>query len=143
MKSRLLVFPGVLFVALFFLGVLFPLPGAAAAPEKQFVTSTPGPDGRILYTVVGGDSCSSVALKHGITVDQLRQFNPHLDPNCTLIIGQPLVVGVVSIAPTAGALPTLASPTVTATPVSGTTEVCVLLFNDENGDAMRQSTELG
>ncbi|HJS20541.1 MAG TPA: hypothetical protein VJ785_17475, partial [Anaerolineales bacterium] len=39
--------------------------------------------------------------------------------------------------------PTLLPPTVTATPVSGTTEVCVLLFDDVNGDALRQETEFG
>lgn len=79
-----------------------------------------------------------------MTVDQLRQLNTRLDPNCTLIVGQQLVVGVVSQnQPTAGPAPTLPSPTVTATPVSGTTEVCVLLFNDMNGDAIRQENELG
>ncbi|MGZ9235250.1 MAG: hypothetical protein ACXW4E_06970, partial [Anaerolineales bacterium] len=35
------------------------------------------------------------------------------------------------------------SPTITPTPVSGTTEVCVLLFDDVNGDALRQETEFG
>jgi hypothetical protein len=33
------------------------------------------------------------------------------------------------------------TPTITPTPLSGLTEVCVLLFNDANGDAMRQETE--
>jgi LysM repeat protein len=143
MQSRFLVFLGLIFVALFFLGIVLPLRGADAASEMQFVTSTPGPDGRILYTIVSGDTCSRVALLHGITEGQLRQFNTRLDPDCTLIIGQQLVVGLVSQAPTAGLVPTLPSPTVTATPVGGTTEVCVLLFNDMNGDALRQETELG
>lgn len=129
---------------LFFLSILLPFGGAHAAPEAQFVTATPGPDGRILYIVVEGDSCLQVALLHGITVQQLRQFNTRLDENCTLAVGQQLVVGLAQPeAPTAGPAPTLPSPTVTATPVSGTTEVCVLLFNDMNGDAVRQETELG
>ena len=118
--------------------------GARAAPEAQFITATPGPDGRIMYTVVEGDSCLQVALLHGITVPQLRQFNTRLDEDCTLTIGQQIVVGLAQAeAPTAGPAPTLPSPTATATPVSGTTEVCVLLFNDMNGDAVRQETELG
>lgn len=128
----------------FFLTILLPFGGAQAAPQAQFITATPGPDGRILYIVVEGDSCLQVALLHGITVQQLRQFNTRLDENCTLIPGQQLVVGLAQPeAPTAGPAPTLPSPTVTATPVSGTTEVCVLLFNDLNGDAVRQETELG
>lgn len=97
-----------------------------------------------MYTVVEGDSCLQVALLHGITVQQLRQFNTRLDEACTLIPEQQLVVGLAQpAAPTAGPAPTLPSPTVTATPVSGTTEVCVLLFDDKNGDAVRQETELG
>jgi hypothetical protein len=132
---------------LLILGLALPFSGldaAHAAPDAQFVTATPGPDGRIMYIVVEGDSCLQVALLHGITVQQLRQFNTRLDEDCTLIPGQQLVVGLAQPeAPTAGPAPTLPSPTVTATPVSGTTEVCVLLFEDKNGDAVRQETELG
>ena len=144
MKTRLPPFLCLLIFVLLFLGVVFPLYDASAASRAQgFVTATPGPDGRILYTVVEGDNCGQVALLHGITVAQLRQLNSRLDPNCTLVVGQQLVVGVVSTGPTAGPAPTLPPPTVTATPVSGTTEVCVLLFNDMNGDALRQETEFG
>jgi hypothetical protein len=97
-----------------------------------------------MYTVVENDSCLQVALLHNITVQQLRQFNTRLDEDCTLTVGQQLVVGLAQPeAPTPGPAPTEPSPTVTATPVSGTTEVCILLFNDMNGDAVRQETELG
>ena len=132
-------------VFLFLLSFAFPFGGASAAPDAQgFITSTPGPDGRILYFVVEGDSCLQVALLHGITVQQLRQFNTRLDENCTLAVGQQLVVGLAQPeAPTAGPAPTLPPPTITPTPVSGTTEVCVLLFDDLNGDALRQETEFG
>jgi len=129
---------------LLLLGIILPLGGAGAAPQVQgFVTATPGPDGRILYTVVTGDNCGQVALLHGITIPQLRQLNSRLDQDCSLTVGQPLVVGLVSREATAGPAPTLPSPTIEATPVSGTTEVCVLLFNDMNGDTLRQETELG
>jgi len=144
MKVRSVFFLFLTIVLLLVLGLALPFGAASAAPDAQFVTATPGPDGRILYIVVGGDSCLQVALLHGITVQQLRQFNTRLDEDCTLTVGQQLVVGLAQAeAPTAGPAPTLPSPTVTATPVSGTTEVCVLLFNDMNGDAVRQETELG
>ncbi|RPJ27202.1 MAG: LysM domain-containing protein [Chloroflexi bacterium] len=143
MKTKLLLFLCLLVFILLFLGFALPLRGASAAPHAQFVTATPGPDGRILYTVVDGDNCGQIALIHGIAVTQLRQLNSRLDQDCTLTVGQQLVVGVVSNAPTAGPAPTLPPATVTATPVSGTTEVCVLLFNDMNGDTLRQETELG
>src|SRR5512141_2484282 len=144
MKTRLPLLLCLIVFILLVLGIVLPLQGASAAPRTQgFVTATPGPDGRILYIVQEGDTCGQVALLHGITVPQLRQLNGRLDTNCTLAVGQQLVVGVVSKAPTAGPAPTLPPPTVTATPVSGTTEVCVLLFNDMNGDAMRETTEFG
>lgn len=134
----------ILFVLFFlFIGTSLP-PAANAAPRAQgFVTATPGPDGRILYIVVSGDNCSSVAFQHGITVPQLRSFNSHLDEDCTLVIGQQLVVGLApSNEPTLPAA-TLEPPTLTPTAISGTTEVCVLLFDDMNGDALREETEMG
>ncbi|HSB01063.1 MAG TPA: LysM domain-containing protein, partial [Anaerolineales bacterium] len=118
MNVKHLLFISLIIVSLLVLGIGLPLRGANAAPEAQFVTATPGPDGRILYTVVAGDSCLQVALLHGITVQQLRQFNNRLDADCTLAVGQQLVVGLASAnEPTAGPAPTLPSPTVTATPV--------------------------
>ena len=140
-------FPLFIFLpTLLFVGIFLTVNDVNAAPELQgFVTATPGPDGRIMYTVAEGDNCSSVALNHGITIPQLRQFNTRLDENCTLNIGQQLVVGLVApvTAPTIGALATPTPPAVTPTPFTGTTEVCVLLFDDVNGDALRQETEFG
>jgi hypothetical protein len=144
MKNRFVAIVFFIFLVNLFLGILLPLYGASAAPRAQgFVTATPGPDGRILYIVVEGDSCLQVALLHGITVPQLRQLNTRLDQDCNLTIGQQLVVGLVSTAPTAGPAPTLPPPTPTSTPIDGTTIVCVLLFDDVNGDALRQETEFG
>ena len=142
MKIRTLFFIFLFLAVMVLIGVALPV---SAAPQPQgFVTSTPGADGRIIYIVKEGDTCSQVALLHGITVTQLRQFNTRLDENCTLTPNQPLVVGLsVSSIPTALPVSTQISPTVTLTPVNGTTEVCVLLFNDENGDALRQETEFG
>lgn len=145
MKVRFLIFLIPIIVLLFFLGMTLPASTASAAPHAQgFVTSTPGQDGRILYTVVEGDSCLRVALLHGLTLPQLRQLNTRLDEDCSLLAGQQLVVGLAQPeAPTAGPAPTLPPATATVTPISGTTEVCVLLFEDMNGDALRQETEFG
>jgi LysM repeat protein len=145
MKPRTTFIISFLLLAMLAIGVVLPMHSVNAAPPVQgFVTATPGADGRILYTVVTGDSCSSVAFQHGITVPQLRQYNTRLDADCTLSIGEKLVVGLAPApGPTAGPAPTLAPPTPTATPFNGTTEVCVLLFDDFNGDALRQETEFG
>lgn len=129
-------------ISLFLFGLWLP---ANAAPNAQQVipTATPGPDGRILYTVQAGDNCFRVAALHGITMEQLRQLNAKLDENCTLIEGQELLIGIVSLAgtPTAGPSPTPAPPTASPTPFTGTTEICVLLFEDINGNTLREETE--
>ena len=146
MKKQNVFFISAFVLILLLAGMALPANTANAAPNLQgFVTNTPGPDGRILYTVVEGDNCSGVALNHGITVPQLRQYNTRLDADCNLNIGQQLVVGLVApiTAPTIGGIPTPTLPSVTATPFNGTTEVCILLFDDLNGDALRQETEYG
>jgi len=146
MKIRSAFFIIFFLFAILLIGLALPANSVTAAPPKQgFVTSTAGPDGRILYTVVAGDNCSSVAFQHGITVQQIRQYNTRLDESCTLTIGQQIIVGLVQLQtdPTAGPSPTLAGPIPTSTPFTGTTEVCVLLFDDFNGDALRQETEFG
>jgi len=134
----LLVLPLLLF------GIMVP---AQASPSAQeFPSPTPGPDGRILYTVQAGDSCYRIEALYGITVDQLRGLNPQLDENCTLVVGDQLMLGVggpAALSPTPGPSPTLAPPTATPTPPAGTTEICVLLYDDLNGDALRQETEIG
>ena len=125
------------------LGLGLWLPAHAAPAMQQFLTPTPGADGRIIYVVQPGDNCFRVAALNGITVDQLRQLNSKLDENCTLIAGQELLIGIVSLegTPTPGLGSALGTPTVTPTPLSGTTEVCILLFEDTNGNALREETE--
>jgi murein DD-endopeptidase MepM/ murein hydrolase activator NlpD len=124
------------------------LPANAAPPAQvaqvQYVTPTPGPDGRIIYVVQPGDSCLRVTLINGISMQTLRQLNNKLDENCTLIAGQELLIGLVESTggtATPGPSPTPLPPTASPTPFTGTTEICVLLFQDQNGDALRQETE--
>jgi murein DD-endopeptidase MepM/ murein hydrolase activator NlpD len=118
---------------------------ASAAPDlrQQIFTPTAGPDGRIIYIAQPGDNCTRIAGLNGITVDQLRQLNSKLDQNCTIVVGQEYLVGIISQegTPTAGPSPTPAPATVTPTPFTGTTEICVLLFNDINGNSIREETE--
>lgn len=136
----------ILFVLLVLLLFGLWLPANAASPPQQIIpTATAGADGRILYIVQPGDNCFRVAAIHGIAVEQLRQLNAKLDENCTLLEGQELLIGIVSLAgtPTAGPSPTPAPPTPSPTPFTGTTEICVLLFDDLNGNALREETEPG
>ena len=134
-----------LLLPLLLFGIMVP---AQASPnmQVQFPSPTPGPDGRILYIVQAGDSCYRIEALYGITIDQLQGLNPQLDENCTLIVGAQLMLGVggpAALSPTPGPSPTAVPATVTPTPPAGTTEICVLLYDDMNGDALRQETELG
>ena len=52
------------------------------------VTPTPGPDGRIIYLVKAGETCTQISLLYGVTVEYIRTTNL-LDENCTLRAGQP------------------------------------------------------
>ncbi len=118
---------------------------AAPLPQGfQFATPTPRPDGRIIYIVQPGDSCLRISLLTGISVDELRTLN-RLDADCTLRENQELLLGFggpAAASPTPGPSPTPTPVLPTPTPVSGGAgEVCVLLYNDLNGDSLRQEKE--
>ncbi len=138
----------VLAVLLFLGGVLLlwsQIP-VAASPSDQvaFPSPTPGPDGRIIYIVKAGETCTQLSLLYGVSVEFIRTTN-NLDQNCTIYEGQKLMIGVggpSSASPTPGPSPTLTPIAATPTPgVGGTAQVCVLVYDDANGDALRQASE--
>jgi hypothetical protein len=118
----------------------------AASPVQQvaFPSPTPGPDGRIIYIVKAGETCTKISLLYGVSVEYIRTTNL-LDENCTLREGQALMIGVGTAsgaAPTAGPSPTPTVVLPTATPnLGGTAQLCVLVYDDANGDALRQASE--
>jgi hypothetical protein len=124
------------------------LTAQASGPSQlpQFSTPTPGADGTIIYIVQAGDSCFRIEALTGVPVAQLRALN-RLDENCTLSIGQALKIGVggpssSGATPTAGAEVTATPAQPSPTPSLGEAIVCVLLYEDVNGDALRQDTEV-
>jgi hypothetical protein len=141
--KRILLFTAFL-LAFFLLMQLSNSVQASPVPQlPQFATPTPGSDGRILYTVQPGDTCIRISLLAGVPLDQLRALN-HLDENCLLQEGQQLLLGIggpSAVSPTPGPSPTPTPILPTSTPFSGSAEVCVLLYDDKNGDALRQETE--
>ncbi len=147
--------PLTLLLALAILGVLWSArqPPVFAAPQLQptpFLTPTPGPDGRIVYIVqeedtlwriaaiTVGDATIADRIKELIELNRLNPENPIVVPNQELLLG---FAGPAQALPT---LPPAATPTpLLATPDAqpGTGMLCVLLFNDRNGDAFRQEDE--
>ena len=113
----------------------------------QFSTPTPQPDGRIIYIVQAGDNCIAISLKTGVPLQVLYAQNPQLNTDCSnLREGMELLLGLggpSAFTPTPGPSPTATAIPPTATPFTGTTEICILLYNDINGDSLRQETEFG
>ncbi|HEY5270527.1 MAG TPA: SdrD B-like domain-containing protein [Anaerolineales bacterium] len=144
MKTKALLLVSVFLIIL---GLGWISSGVQAAPGEPLVgypSPTPGPDGRIIYIVKAGDTCEQISILYGVTQDYLRLTN-QLDANCSLREGQQLMIGVggpAAASPTPGPSP---SPTIalpTATPgAGGMAEVCVLVYDDVNGDGLRQTTE--
>lgn len=112
----------------------------------QVATPTPGADGNIIYIVQEGETCSRISLLTGVPVEQLRTLN-RLDENCTLSVGLKLKIGVGVPAgastPTAAADQPTATPQPSPTPAIGEARICVSLYEDLNGDTLRQDTEVG
>ena len=87
-----------------------------------------------------GDNCTRVSILMLVPLETLRSLN-NLDANCTLQDNQELLITVVNpvTATPTPINPLLLTPTVTPTP--GFAEVCIILYNDLNGDAKRQEKE--
>jgi hypothetical protein len=117
-----------------------------AAPQPQltnFPTPTPGSDGRIIYIVQEGDTLWRIAAVSGLNLADLRDLN-NLDADDIVYPGMSLFLGLggpTVAQPTSGPAFTQAPAEPTNTPVPGLGTLCVLLFEDLNGDAMRQEEE--
>lgn len=131
-------------------GVLAVLPARAAVDPAHalqptpFPTPTPRGDGRIIYIVQEGDTPWRIAAIAGISVEELMSRNG-LQPNDFISPGMELELGLAGpVVPTSAQAEafTPTPPPVTATPVSGTGEICVALFLDQNGNGRREETEL-
>lgn len=129
------------------ISMMFFLPATASAPLPQISLSTPtaGADGRILYIVKENDTCTSISLLMGIDEQELRTLN-NLEntedgDDCDFLwVGQELLIGTIQ-EPTVTPTPEVpAEPT--PTPFKGSGTICIYLFNDENGNALAEETEL-
>ena len=118
---------------------------AAPAPQYTAIASpTPGPDGRIIYIVQEGDTLWRISAITGISLDELRRLN-NLTAEDIIQPGERLLLGLggpSEIPPTEGPPPTPTSDIPTATPMIGTGILCISVFVDVNGDAIRQEEEL-
>ena len=119
---------------------------ALAAPDYQltpFPTPTPGPDGRIIYIVQPNDTLLRISLISGVPVEELRGLNNLAGDS--IVVGQQLLLGLggpSQVTPTPGPSPTPTEVPPTPSPIPGAGTLCVLLYDDHNGDSMRQEAEM-
>lgn len=116
---------------------------AGGLTQAVYQTPTPGTDGRILYMVKSGDTCLSISLLTGVVLEKLRSLN-NLKADCTIVPGQKLLLGYggpVDATPTPGPSSTPTTFLPSPTPQKGIGEVCIALFNDVNGNALRETGE--
>ncbi len=110
-------------------------------PQASFQTPTPDADGRIVYIVKAGESCLSISLLTGVSLDSIRALN-NLDANCPIFSGQQLLLMVVTATPelpTSEVTTTPSGPT--ATPFRGNGQICIVLFDDVDGNGVKSDTE--
>jgi LysM repeat protein len=118
------------------------LVNAAPSGQVPIYTPTPLPDGRIIYIVKANDTLLSISLISGVSVEEIRELN-NLSGD-TIYEGQELLLGLAGppeITPTVGPAPTETPLLPTPTPRPGFGSLCILLFNDINGDSLRQEEE--
>jgi hypothetical protein len=119
---------------------------AMAAPPAQFTpfpTPTPGPDGRIVYVIQENDSWWRIAAIYNIDLDQLLEVNA-ATRDTVLVPGKEILLGFggpSEVTPTLGPSPTPAPRLPTPSPQPGSGSLCVLVYNDQNGDSIRQEEE--
>jgi len=123
---------------------------AQASPSLQltaFPTPTPGPDGRILYTVQDDDTLWRISAVSGVSLEELRRLN-NLDVDAVIRPGQVLLLGLGSpfqATPEPGAtqvIPQQPLVTPSPTPLTDTSAICALLYLDVNGNAIREENEI-
>lgn len=132
-------------IFLILLGLVFVLARPASAgtqPQVVYQTPTARPDGRVVYIVQEGDTCLRIQLLTGTSIETLRQLN-RLDQACTIAPKQELLLKVITPQATFTPNPKVTSTPLlpTLTPVKGNGNICVTLYNDVNGDAVREDSE--
>lgn len=144
MKIKLPFFVLFLMAGVIFLACLSLPVSAAPAPQYTFFpTPTPGPDGRIIYIVQENDSIWRIAAIFNITLDRLYEINKWSEEH-TIQPGDEVYLGLggpAAITPTPGPSPTPAPVTPTVTPMPGWGVLCVVLFDDQNGNSTREEGE--
>jgi len=134
---------GLVGLALMLLSLSIPVMATPLAQFTPFPTPTPGTDGRILYIVQVNDSWWRIAAIYAIDLNELLRLNDATSETI-LLEGEVVLLGFggpSEVTPTFGPSPTPEPRLPTPTPQPGSGTLCVILYNDINGDSLRQEEE--
>ncbi len=126
-----------------------PDPNGTPAPAEATPQPAPAETGGVKHIVASGDTLGAIAAQYTTTVDEIKRLNSL--QNDLLSIGQELVIVLPQAAPTATPLPPPTQPPpqgpgtavvnqvplAQSTAISGTGQLCVLAFFDDNGNGTR------
>ncbi len=142
-STKLLIFLFIIIAGLAFLALTKSIQPVSA--QGTVPTNTPDSLGKIYYKVLPGENCTIIAEKTGTSVQDIISFNG-LRTDCPLFEDQDLIISMVSpvvntptIQPTATVDPALITPG--PTPSGGAAKICVVLFNDLDGNGVRAEGE--
>lgn len=142
-SQRVLILLGLLVFTLFQISAGLQVKAAPLAQFTPFPTPTPGTDGRIIYIVQANDSWWRIAAIYAIDLNDLLRLNDATSETI-LLEGEEVLLGFggpAEVTPTFGPSPTPEPRLPTPTPMPGSGTLCVILFNDANGDSLRQEEE--
>jgi len=138
-----LVITLILFLAFALLSIS-PLFISTASAQVYYYTPTAEANGNVYYVVKSGDTCDTISLLNNVPLETLRSLNQlDLDKCRFLQIGQKLLLTTVPTPViTIGPSPTPTSMLPTPEPIKGFGTICVFLYNDVNGNAMAEPSEV-
>lgn len=118
-------------------------PANANSPAQvYYMTPTPDDLGRVVYVVQAGETCISISLKNNISQEDLRLLNNLDAENCSVYEGQQLLLAVIEEPTAMPITPTPTSLFPTPTPFAGYVTMCIRLYEDINGNAVREEGEI-
>ena len=136
MKKTISLIP--VFLTVILLLIVAPLITQTAQAQIYYYTPTADVNGNVIYTVKAGDSCDSIALLNGISLDTLKSLNNLDTDGCRFLTEGTRVRLAIVPTPviTPGPSPTPTSAIPTPQPAIGYGTLCVYLFDDINGNGM-------
>lgn len=111
-----------------------------ASAQAQLPTPTAQANGNIIYIAQAGDSWWIIAIKNNVSEEQLYQLN-NKGPDDPVVEGQEILIGIVTATEVPTQAQATATPNILTPAVKGYGEICVVLYDDTNGNSSHELEE--